>query len=112
MGPGVSPTVYVAVAPATGMAKFLGLTVMLKSLIRAGTDVCASTMLSGEIACTVPPLKAVGFVELTEPGVRVMVTVAVDPDCSETGPQLMLVADPPAPHVPELMVALTLLTGT
>jgi len=66
-------------------------------------------MFPGAIACTVPPLKFTGeFPLLLAVGVAVMVTVAVDPDCSEIGPQLMLVLEEvPAPHVPELMLALT-----
>ena len=61
-----------------------------------------------------PPLKKTGgSAVLLRVGVRVIVTVAVDPDCNEIGPQLMLVLDePPPPQVPVLMVALTLLTGT
>jgi hypothetical protein len=46
-------------------------------------------------------------------GVAVIVTVAVDPDCSEIGPQLMPVLDdPPLPHVPEVMLAEMLVSGT
>ena len=101
-GRGVNCTVYVAVAPATGMLWLLGLTTMLKSVICAGTDVCASTMLPGPIACTVPPLKNTGEVPLRfAVGVAVIVSVAVDPDCSEIGPQLMLGFVEPLPlHVP------------
>jgi hypothetical protein len=97
------------------MAWLLGLTVMVKSLICAETDVCASTILPVATAITVPPLKDIEFVDVLFGGVlgvRVMVTVAVDPDCSVIGPQLMLVFEPPAPQVPALMVALTLLMGT
>src|SRR5215469_5075280 len=97
------------------MAWLLGLTVMVKSLICAETDVWASTILSAPIAITVPPLKEIELVAVLLAGVlgvRVMVTVAVDPDCRVIGPQLMLVFAPPAPQVPELMLALTLLTGT
>ena len=108
-GFGVSVTEYVAVPPATVTAWLLGVTPMPKSDILAGTDVCASTIFPGAIACTVPPLKFTGkFPVLLAVGVAVMVTVAVDPDCSEIGPQLMPVLEEfPAPHVPELMVALT-----
>src|SRR6516164_2442593 len=87
--------------------------VILKSATCAETEVCAFTLLSAPIACTVPPLKKTGgSAVLLRVGVRVMVTVAVDPDCSVIGPQLMLVVVPPAPQVPVLMLALTLLTGT
>ena len=82
---------------------------MPKSVICAGTDVCASTMLPCAITCTVPPLKEMGELPLLfAAGVAVIVKVAVDPDCNEIGPQLMLELDEfPAPHVPELMVAVT-----
>src|SRR5579864_8300913 len=67
-----------------------GLTVILKSVIFAETDVCASTMLPGAMAWIVPPLKNRDVPLLFAVGVAVMVSVAVDPDCSEIGPQLML----------------------
>jgi hypothetical protein len=97
------------------MTWLLGLTVMVKSLNCAETDVCASTILSAPTAITVPPLNDIELVEVLFAGalgVRVMVTVAVDPDCRVIGPQLMLEFVPPAPQVPVLMVALTLLMGT
>ena len=80
---------------------------MLKSDIFAGTDVCARTMFPGAIACTVPPLNACGEDPLLLiAGVAVTVTVAVDPEGREIGPQLILVeVDPEALHVPELIVA-------
>ena len=70
-------------------------------------------MLPGPMACTVPPLKKMGeFPLLLGLGVAVMVTVAVDPDCKEIGPQLMLVLDElPFPQVPALTVALTFVRG-
>jgi hypothetical protein len=75
------------------------------------------------MACTVPPLKAapevfaqvVLFVLPVDVGVGLttIVTVAVDPDCREIGPQL---TPPPvelAPvHVPEVMLAETKVSGT
>jgi hypothetical protein len=46
-------------------------------------------------------------------GVAVIVTVAVEPACNETGPQLMLVFDElPLPQVPELIVAVMLVNCT
>jgi len=113
-GTGFSWTVYVAVAPATATLWFAGVTCMLKSVISADTDVCASTIFPCASACTVPPLKNTGELPLVlAVGVAVIVTVAVDPDCSEIGPQLMLLfAEPAAPQVPELMLALTLVMGT
>ena len=38
-------------------------------------------------------------------GVAVIVTVAVDPEGNEIGPQLKFVDEDPAPQVPELIVA-------
>lgn len=112
-GCGVNWTVYVAVSPACAITWLLGLTDMLKSVICAGTEVCASTILPGATACTVPPLKDNGEAPLLfGVGVAVTLTVTVAPDCSDTGPQLMLALnDPPAPQVPVLMLALTLLRG-
>jgi hypothetical protein len=80
---------------------------MLKSDISAGTDVCARTIFPGAIACTVPPLKNTGELPLLfAAGVAVIVTVAVDPDCREIGPQLMLVLDVvPAEQADEVMFA-------
>ena len=71
-------------------------------------------MLPGAMACTVPPLKNSGDAPLLSAvGVAVMVTVAVDPDCSEIGPQLKLVlADPPLLQVPVLMLPEILVSGT
>ena len=80
------------------MLWLLGVTIILKSVICAETDVCASTILPGAMACTVPPLKNTGDVPLLfAVGVAVMVSVAVDPDCSEIGPQLMLGLMEPLP---------------
>ena len=53
---------------------------MLKSDIVADTEVCASTMFPGAIACTVPPLKVAWLPLLFPVGVTLIVTVAVDPD--------------------------------
>ena len=79
---------------------------MLKSDICAGTEVCARTMLPGAMACTVPPLNDCGEDPLALiVGVAVIVTVAVEPEGSEIGPQLILVEVDPEPHVPELIVA-------
>src|SRR5437899_6816482 len=48
-------------------------------------------MLPGAMAWIVPPLKNTGDVPLLfAVGVAVIVSVAVDPDCKEIGPQLML----------------------
>ena len=74
----------------------------MKSDICAETDVCASTILPGPMACTVPPLKdKAELALLLAVGVAVIVSVAVDPDCKEIGPQLMLGFEDPLPlHVP------------
>src|SRR5579884_1044182 len=98
------------------MLTLLGLTSIRKSDIFAETDVCASTMFPCPSACTVPPLKnttPLALLPLLDVGVAVIVTVAVDPACKETGPQVMLVfVDPPPPQVPELMLPLTFVSGT
>ena len=94
------------------MDTFVGLMAMLKSDICAETDVCATTMFPGANAVTVPPLKDAPLPLLLAVGVAVMVRVAVDPDCSEIGPQLILTfVVAPLPHVPELMLPLMFVSG-
>ena len=71
-------------------------------------------MLFGDSAIIVPPLnaKAWGVPVLGAVGVAVMVSVAVDPDCNEIGPQLIPMPVDPAPHVPVLMLPVMLVSGT
>jgi len=89
-----------------------GETVILKSDIVADTEVCAKTMLPGAIAEIVPPLNATEDEALTDVGVAVIVSVAVDPACNEIGPQLIPVPVLPAPQVPALMLPVMLVSGT
>jgi hypothetical protein len=81
-GCGVNWTWYVAISPATGILWFEGLTDMLKSDIVAGTVVWANTILPWPITCTVPPLNVAWLPLLFEVGIKMMVTVAVEPDCN------------------------------
>jgi hypothetical protein len=69
------------------------------------------------MACTVPPLKGTAEFAPLAVGVAVMVSVEVEPDCSEIGPQLILgFVDPlplqvPAPfRLPETFVSCTCVT--
>lgn len=71
-------------------------------------------MLPGPITCTVPPLKLPPSLPLLlAVGVTTIVMVAVDPDCSDIGPQL---TPPPVElllvQLPELMLAELNVTGT
>src|SRR5579863_3465636 len=78
----------------------------------AETDVWASTMLPGPITCTVPPLNKTCPPVLVDVGVAVIVTVAVEPDCSEGRLQLTTGFVDAPPHVPELTLAVTLVKAT
>jgi hypothetical protein len=85
---------------------------MLKSDVCAATDVSARTTLPGPIACTDPPLNDDGLPLLFAAGVAVMVTVAVEPACRGGRVQLTLVLVEPPPQVPEVTLAVILLSGT
>ena len=68
-------------------------------------------MLPGAIAEIVPPLNATEDEALTDVGVAVIVSVAVDPACNEIGPQLIPVPVLPAPQVPVLMLPVMFVSG-
>src|SRR5215472_4035925 len=85
---------------------------MLKSDITAGTEVCARTMLPALMTCTVPPLKVAWLPLEFDVGVITMVTVAVEPACSEGRVQLTTELVETPPQVPELVLADTKVTGT
>src|SRR5579872_1861374 len=72
-------------------------------------------MLPGPITCTVPPLKLPPSlpVLLLAVGVTTIVMVAVDPDCSDIGPQLTLpLVELLLVQLPELMLAELNVSGT
>jgi hypothetical protein len=70
-------------------------------------------MLPGPITCTEPPLKKACVPALFGVGVTTIVTVAVEPDCSEGRLQLtMEFVEPPPPQVPAVVLAETNVNGT
>ena len=83
----------------------------MKSDIFAETCVEARTILLGPVTCTAPPLKVVALPLLLAVGVAVMVIVAVEPACRDGIRQVTLVVVAPLPlHVPEVTLAVTLLS--
>src|SRR5579863_7549641 len=89
----------------------LGLTWMPKSDIFAETDTWFGVMLLGAFATTFPPLNGAAPPLGLAVGVNTMVTVAVEPDCSDWILQDTLVEVEPPPQVPEVALAETKVRG-